>query len=98
MSHVLTKAERINAALRPIPKWLIYLIGALPGLYIMVGVTLALNGVYDLFGNSLGVDPAKTIEHWLGELALQFFVATMLIRVLRDLFKLKLIKCYGDLQ
>lgn len=92
MSHALTMSERINSALRPIPKWLIYMIGALPGLYIMVGVTLALSGTYDLFGGSLGVDPAKTIEHWLGELALRFFIATMLIRVLRDLFKLKLIK------
>jgi len=92
MSHVLTRAERINAALRPIPKWVIYVIGALPGLYIMAGVGLALTGTYDLFGGSLGVDPAKTIEHWLGELALRFFIATMLIRVLRDFFKLKLIK------
>ncbi len=92
MSHALTTAERINAALRPIPKWLIYVLGALPGVYIIVGVILALNGTYDLFGSSLGIDPAKTIEHWLGELALQFFIATMVIRVLRDLFKLKLIK------
>ncbi len=92
MSHALTPSERINAVLRPIPKWLIYVLGSLPGLYIIVGVVLALNGTYDLFGSSLGIDPAKTIEHWLGELALQFFIATMIIRVLRDLFKLKLIK------
>lgn len=92
MSHALTHAERINAVLRPIPTWLVYLVGALPGLYILAGITLVLSGTYDLFGNSLGVDPARTIEHWLGELALQFFIATMLISVLRDRFRLKLIK------
>lgn len=91
MSHALTPSERINAVLRPIPKWLVYLIGSLPGLYIIVGTILALQGV-DLFGASLGIDPVKTIEHWLGELALQFFIATMLISVLRDRFRLKLIK------
>ncbi len=92
MSHAPTTSERINAALRPIPKWVIYVIGGLPGIYIIAGVILAVSGTYDLFGDRLGIDPAKTIEHWLGELALQFFIATMAIRALRDLFKLKLIK------
>lgn len=92
MSHALTFAERINTVLRPVPTWLVYVAGALPGLYIVVGVILALSGSYDVFGNSLGVDPARMIEHWLGELALQFFIATMLISILRDHFRLKLIK------
>lgn len=92
MSHPITPSERINAVLRPVPTWLIYLVGALPGLYIVVGIALVLTGTYDLFGSSLGVDPARTIEHWLGELALQFFIATMLISILRDRFRLKLIK------
>lgn len=92
MTHALTLSERINAVLRPIPIWLVYIVGALPGLYIMLGLALALSGTYDLFGKSLGIDPAKTIEHWLGELALQFFIATMAISVLRDWFRLKLIK------
>lgn len=88
----MTIANRINEIVRPIPKWVVYLVGALPGIYIVVGVALALTGTYDLFGDSLGIDPAKTIEHWLGELALQFFIATMLISTLRNYFKLKLIK------
>ena len=91
MSHALTPSERINTVLRPIPKWLIYLIGSLPGLYIIAGTILAFQGT-DIFGGSLGIDPVKTIEHWLGELALQFFIATLLISVLRDRFRLKLIK------
>ncbi len=78
--------------LRPIPTWLVYLLGALPGVYIVLGITLALTGTYDLFGHSLGVDPSRTIERWLGELALQFFIATMAISILRDRFRLKLIK------
>ncbi len=92
MTRAATPSEQINAMLRPIPVWIVYLLGGLPGLYIVVGIVLAFSGTYDLFGNSLGIDPAKTIEHWLGELALQFFIATMAIRVLRDLFRLKLIK------
>ncbi len=91
-THVITWANRINEVLRPIPKWLVYTLGSLPGLYIIVGLVLALTGTYDLFGNSLGIDPAKTIEHWTGELAIQFFIATMLISTLRNYFKLKLIK------
>lgn len=91
MSHALTPSERVNSVLRPIPKWLIYLVGAAPGLYIIAGTILAFQGT-DLFGGSLGIDPVKTIEHWLGELAIQFFIATMLISVLRDQFRLKLIK------
>lgn len=92
ISRDLTFAERINALLRPVPVLLVYVLGAAPGLYIILGTFLALTGTYDLFGSSLGIDPVKTIEHWLGELALQFFIATMAIRVLRDFFKIKLIK------
>lgn len=92
MSHPLTMSERVNIVLRPLPTWVVYLVGALPGLYIIVGVILAFSGTYDLFGTSLGIDPVKTIEHWLGELALQFFIATMAISILRDRFRLKLIK------
>jgi len=92
MSHAITPSERVNAALRPIPTWAVYIVGALPGLYIILGVVLAFSGTYDLFGSSLGIDPVKTIEHWLGELALQFFIATMTISILRDRLRLKLIK------
>ena len=91
MSHALTPSERVNAILRPIPTWVIYVLGALPGLYIIGGVILTFQG-RDVFGSSLGIDPTKTIEHWLGELAIQFFIATMAISVLRDRFRLKLIK------
>lgn len=92
MSHPMTRSEWVNSVLRMVPTWLIYVVGALPGLYIIAGIGLALTGSYDLFGNSLGVDPSRTIEHWTGELALQFFIATMLISVLRDWLRLKLIK------
>lgn len=92
MSHALSPAERINGALRSVPTWLVYVAGASPGLYIVAGIALALSGTYDLFGSSLGVDPARTIEHWLGDLALRFFIATMAVSVLRDYFRLKLLK------
>ena len=92
MSHPMTHAERVNSILRLVPTWMVYLLGALPGVYIVTGTVLALTGTYDLFGKSLGMDPARAIEHWTGELAIQFFIATMLLSVLRDWFRLKLIK------
>ena len=58
----------------------------------MIGLMLALSGTYDLFGGSLGIEPVKTIEHWLGELAIQFLIATLVISSLRNHFRLKLIK------
>ena len=91
MSHALTPSERVNAVLRPIPNWSIYLVGALPAIYIIVGVILAYQGT-DIFNGDLGIEPVKTIEHWFGELAIRFFIATLLISVLRDFFRLKLIK------
>ncbi len=91
MSHALTPSERINAILRPIPTWVIYLLGSLPGIYIVGGIILTFQG-WDVFGSRLGIDPTKTIEHWLGELAIRFFIATMAISILRDRFRLKLIK------
>ena len=42
LTQSLTIANRVNEVLRPVPKWLVYLRGALPGLYIIAGVALAL--------------------------------------------------------
>jgi sulfoxide reductase heme-binding subunit YedZ len=62
-------AGPINAAARRVPVWLVYLLGLVPAGWL---VWLALTG-------GLGVDPVKALEHRLGELALQFLIASLAV-------------------
>ncbi|WP_096786890.1 protein-methionine-sulfoxide reductase heme-binding subunit MsrQ [Rhodobacter sp. CZR27] len=66
-------AQRINGALRPVPSAAVYAAGLVP---LVLLVAQAATG-------ALGVDPVKGIEHRLGELALQFLVAGLVISPLR---------------
>ncbi|MCE6961148.1 protein-methionine-sulfoxide reductase heme-binding subunit MsrQ [Cereibacter sphaeroides] len=66
-------AQRINGALRPVPSAAVYAAGLVP---LVLLVVQAATG-------ALGVDPVKGIEHRLGELALQFLVAGLVISPLR---------------
>ncbi|MCE6952157.1 protein-methionine-sulfoxide reductase heme-binding subunit MsrQ [Cereibacter sphaeroides] len=66
-------AQRINGALRPVPSAAVYAAGLVP---LVLLVVQAATG-------ALGVDPVKEIEHRLGELALQFLVAGLVISPLR---------------
>ncbi|NIZ15426.1 protein-methionine-sulfoxide reductase heme-binding subunit MsrQ [Phaeobacter sp. HF9A] len=72
----------VNSALRRIPSWLVYLCGAIPAVWLM---SQALTG-------GLGVDPVKSLEHRYGELALQFFVASLAVTPLRRHVGLNLLK------
>lgn len=65
--------DRINAAARHVPTWVVYAAASLPALWI---VWLAVTG-------GLGADPVKAIELRLGELGLQFLIATLCITPLR---------------
>lgn len=60
-------------ALRGLPEWAVYLVGSLPGLWI---IALALLG-------GLGPDPVRDIEQRLGLLGLQFLVAGLCLTPLR---------------
>lgn len=74
--------ERVNASLRRIPVWLIYMLGALPPpVWLWMGAT-----------GQLGVDPAKAIEHRLGELALQALILGLAVTPMRRLLGVNLIK------
>ncbi|AAV96499.1 protein-methionine-sulfoxide reductase heme-binding subunit MsrQ [Ruegeria pomeroyi] len=74
--------ERVNASLRRIPVWLIYMTGALPPpVWLWMGAT-----------GLLGVDPAKAIEHRLGELALQALILGLAVTPMRRLLGVNLIK------
>lgn len=65
--------ERLNGFARRVPTWVVYGLGLVPlGLLVWGAV----------FGG-LGVDPVKAIEHRLGELGLQFLLASLAITPLR---------------
>ena len=74
--------QRINAGLKRVPAWPIYIVGPLPVIWLYyLGLT-----------NQLGADPAKVIEHRLGLIGLQLIVAGLLITPLRRFAGLNLIK------
>ena len=67
--------DRANALLRRVPTGAIYGLGLVPLVLLIWGAV----------GDSLGADPVKTIEHRLGELGLQFLLASLAITPLRRL-------------
>lgn len=71
-----------NAALRRLPTWPVYLLGALPALWLL----------WLLATGGLGVDPVKRLEHRLGEIGLQFLVAGLAVTPLRRLAGLNLLR------
>lgn len=74
--------ERVQNALRPVRPWMVYALGAVPALLLM----------WQVFTGDLGIDPVKTIEHRLGEVALQLLVAGLCITPLRRLAGLNLLR------
>lgn len=65
--------DRLNGLARKVPTWAVYGLGLVP---------LALL-VWAAVSGGLGVDPVKVIEHRLGELGLQFLLASLAISPLR---------------
>lgn len=65
--------DRLNGLARRLPTWVVYVLGAVPLGFLIWG---ALTG-------GLGVEPVKAIEHRLGELGLQFLLASLAITPLR---------------
>ena len=75
-------AQTINGALRRVPTWPVYVVGALPPLWFL---WLGLTG-------GLGVEPIKELEHRLGLLALQMLIATLAVTPLRRFTGVNLIR------
>jgi sulfoxide reductase heme-binding subunit YedZ len=63
----------LNAALRRVPTWVVWVAGALPVVWIVWLVT----------GGGLGPDPVREIEHRLGTLAVQALILTLAVTPLR---------------
>jgi len=75
-------AQRINAALRRVPTWAVYLAGGVvPFWYLWLGLT-----------GGLGPEPVKALEHALGLLALQMLVAVLAVTPLRDITGVNLVR------
>lgn len=75
-------AQNINGLLRPVPVWLLYVVGPLPGL---ITFYLGLTG-------GLGPEPINALERDLGEFALQLFILVIAITPLRNWTGINLIK------
>jgi sulfoxide reductase heme-binding subunit YedZ len=77
-----TVAERVNGALRRMPVWPVYLVGALPPVWFFY---LGLTG-------GLGVEPIKEFEHRLGEIALQALIAALAVTPIRRFTGISLLR------
>lgn len=74
--------ERVNAAARRIPIWLVYIVGLLPAPWFLY---LGLTG-------GLGAEPIKALEHELGLLALQLLIAGLAVTPLRRFAGINLLR------
>lgn len=78
----MTAVQKINFWLGKVPNWLLYVFGALPPLWFL---WLGMSG-------GLGAEPIRALEGRLGELALQFFVATLAVTPLRNWTGINLVR------
>ena len=65
-----------------LPSWVIYPVGLIPAAYYF----------FAAFSNALGPDPAKALEHALGEWALRFLIAGLAITPLMRFARINLVK------
>ncbi len=74
--------DSINGALRRVPAWPLYILGAIPPVWLFIaGLT-----------GALGVDPVKVMEHQMGLWGLWLLIATLCISPLRRFAGINLIK------
>lgn len=74
--------DRLNSALRAVPTWSLYLLGALYPLWLL----------YLGIAGGLGPDPVKVLEHELGLRALQLVILGLAVTPLRRFLGLNLIR------
>jgi sulfoxide reductase heme-binding subunit YedZ len=75
-------ADRLNAALRPVPVWPLYAVGFVP----------AAAYLWLAFANRLGADPLQALEHALGLWALRFLIAALCVTPLREITRVNLLR------
>lgn len=79
---LVTHAQKINIALSRVPKWPVYLVGALPPFWFLY---LGLTG-------GLGAEPINALERELGRLVLQMMIAVVAVTPLRNWTGVNLVK------
>jgi len=72
----------LNTALRRLPVWPFYWLGALPAAWYFW------NGLH----GRLGADPVKALEHEYGLIALQFLIAALCVTPLREIAGINLLR------
>lgn len=74
--------QAINQTLRKVPAWPLYIVGAVPPVWIFIaGLT-----------GRLGVDPVKAMEHQMGEWSLWLLIAGLCVTPLRRYTGINLLK------
>lgn len=74
--------QAINQGARRVPTWLLYIVGAVPPIWLFIaGLT-----------GGLGVDPVKAMEHQMGEWALWLLIAGLCITPLRRFAGINLLR------
>jgi sulfoxide reductase heme-binding subunit YedZ len=75
-------AQRLNGGLRRVPAWSLYIVGALPALWLF----------WQAAAGGLGPDPVKVVEHQLGLWGLQLMIAVLAVTPLRRFAGVSLLK------
>ncbi|SEJ05672.1 sulfoxide reductase heme-binding subunit YedZ [Pseudooceanicola nitratireducens] len=74
--------QAINQGARRVPTWVLYIVGAVPPIWLFIaGLT-----------GGLGVDPVKAMEHQMGEWALWLLIAGLCITPLRRFARINLLR------
>ncbi len=73
--HVHQRSRSFQRTLNAVPRWPLYVLGAVPGAWVF---WLALN-------DRLGADPVKALEHTLGLWTLRFLIASLAVTPIRRL-------------
>ncbi|MDF1857239.1 protein-methionine-sulfoxide reductase heme-binding subunit MsrQ [Pseudooceanicola sp.] len=75
-------ADSINKATRRLPAWPLYVLGALPPVWL----------IFSGFTGGLGIDPVKVMEHQMGEWGLWLLIAGLAVTPLQRFAGVRLIK------
>ena len=75
-------SQTINGTLRKVPAWPLYILGALPGIWLF----------YSAVSGMIGPDPIRPLERGLGLYGLQFLIAGLAVTPLRRYAGVNLIK------
>lgn len=77
-----TLSDQINQVLRRVPTWPVYLIAALPPVWLL----------YSGLTGGLGADPVKALEREMGELGLKLLIASLLVTPMRRFAGINLLR------